>query len=133
MLKVWKGLFYCMWMSDKAPIQNELADTLAKVCHACNDRVGLLYCAAFFKTMEREWHGIDALRMDKFYRLVRRVVHESFALASARKWKRAQEVAEMFAAGPLRKAEHRVDQAPLGFLNHLVVRAQLKATADDHD
>ena len=26
MLKLWKGLFYCMWMSDKAQVQDELAD-----------------------------------------------------------------------------------------------------------
>ena len=52
-MKVWKGLFYCMWMSDKIPIQNELADALARLCHSCQPSVGLVYCSAFFKTMVR--------------------------------------------------------------------------------
>ena len=33
LLKVWKGLFYCMWMADKVPIQNELAENLAEQLH----------------------------------------------------------------------------------------------------
>ena len=71
MLKIWKGLFYCVWMSDKVPIQNELADTLAKLIHSCKDKVAIQYFCGFTTTMEREWHGIDRLRMDKFYTLVR--------------------------------------------------------------
>ena len=27
----------------------------------------LLFIKTFFKTMQREWHGIDRLRLDKFY------------------------------------------------------------------
>jgi len=33
LLKIWKGLFYCMWMSDKAPVQQELAATISKLIH----------------------------------------------------------------------------------------------------
>ncbi|ELV10334.1 Ribosomal RNA processing protein 1 like protein A [Tupaia chinensis] len=43
LLKVWKGLFYCMWMQDKPLVQT------------------------FWQTMNREWAGIDRLRLDKFY------------------------------------------------------------------
>jgi hypothetical protein len=30
-LKLWKSLYYCYWMSDKGPVQQDLADKLAKV------------------------------------------------------------------------------------------------------
>ena len=29
MMKLWKGLFYTFWMSDKPPIQEELANVLS--------------------------------------------------------------------------------------------------------
>lgn len=29
MLKIWKALFYCMWLCDKVPIQQELTQSLA--------------------------------------------------------------------------------------------------------
>lgn len=31
MTKLWKGLFYCMWMADKRPVQHELARKLADI------------------------------------------------------------------------------------------------------
>ena len=31
-MKLWKGLWYCMWMSDKAPVQQELARTYVLLC-----------------------------------------------------------------------------------------------------
>ena len=34
-MKLWKGLFYCMWMSDKTPVQQELAAMLASLRTAC--------------------------------------------------------------------------------------------------
>lgn len=36
--------------------------------------------------MRREWPGIDALRLDKFYLLIRRFVHHSFALLKSNSW-----------------------------------------------
>ena len=31
MLRLWKGLFYTFWMSDKPPVQEELAISLSKM------------------------------------------------------------------------------------------------------
>ena len=31
LLKLWRGLFYCMWMSDKPLVQEELARKLASL------------------------------------------------------------------------------------------------------
>lgn len=34
MMKLWKGLFYAFWMSDKPPVQEELAIALSKMVQA---------------------------------------------------------------------------------------------------
>ena len=75
LLKLWKALFYCMWLTANPKPQQYLAqdfaglitDTLAK----CNV---LPFVYAFWETMAREWAGIDSLRMDKYLRLMRLVL-----------------------------------------------------------
>ena len=49
-------------MSDKTPIQQELASNLATMIHAQGNDRALAYLAAFWTTMGREWGGIDRLR-----------------------------------------------------------------------
>lgn len=66
-MRLWKGLFYCMWMSDKPLIQEELAESLSKIVHCFNIKdVVLLYTACVLKTLGTEWFGIDQYRLDKF-------------------------------------------------------------------
>ncbi|GAB5576218.1 ribosomal RNA processing protein 1 homolog A [Prionailurus iriomotensis] len=69
LLKVWKGLFYCMWMQDKALLQAQ---------H--------LFLQTFWQTMNREWTGIDRLRLDKFYMLMRMVLNESLKALKMQGW-----------------------------------------------
>lgn len=104
LLKVWKGLFYCMWMADKAPVQNELSERLARLVHDFQGDLGLRFVRTFLITMEREWGGIDVLRMDKFYYLIRRVMREVFEYLQQREWapETVQEVAGLLANGPMR-------------------------------
>lgn len=33
LLRIWKGLYYCMWMSDKMIVQEDLADKLSEMMH----------------------------------------------------------------------------------------------------
>lgn len=87
LMKVWKGLYYCMWMSDKAPIQEELAQSLANMVHLGSWKEGVAFVRAFYATMCREWRGIDRLRLDKFYNLMRCVVQEAMAMLSKAHWK----------------------------------------------
>ncbi|KAF1790203.1 Nucleolar, Nop52 [Phytophthora cactorum] len=68
--KLWKALFYCMWMSDKRPVQEELSTNLAGLVHRIPSAESALeFVHSFFRTMHREWHGLDGLRLDKFYSL----------------------------------------------------------------
>ncbi|XP_078265883.1 ribosomal RNA processing protein 1 homolog B [Rhinoraja longicauda] len=77
LLKIWKGIFYCMWMQDKPLLQEELAESIAQLVHTFrNLDAKFLFLETFFQTMNREWNGIDRLRMDKFYTLIRLVLRQ---------------------------------------------------------
>jgi ribosomal RNA-processing protein 1 len=79
--KLWKALFYCMWMSDKRTIQEELSTSLSLLIHQfTNVNLSLAFVHSFFRTMHREWPGIDGLRLDKFYSLIRKFIHQSLVL-----------------------------------------------------
>ena len=102
MLKLWKALFYCFWCyislhpqniilysisclpsfffrrySDKALIQQEVAEELSKLIHKfTTPALAQLFFQTFFRTMLREWHFIDQYRINKFYVLIRLVLRE---------------------------------------------------------
>ncbi|KAG2493648.1 hypothetical protein HYH03_008165 [Edaphochlamys debaryana] len=87
MLKIWKGVFYCFWHSDKAPVQQELAERLAAILTQLNEQSAYRFYAAFITTMRREWFGIDRLRLDKFLMLIRKFVRQMLACLKASKWR----------------------------------------------
>lgn len=66
-MRLWKGLFYCMWMSDKPLVQEELAEELGSLVHCFPDaKVGLQFFRTFLDTMVAEFNKLDSWRMDKF-------------------------------------------------------------------
>ncbi|KAM8857791.1 ribosomal RNA processing protein 1 homolog B [Synchiropus picturatus] len=87
LLKLWKGLFYCLWMQDKPLLQMDLSKIIASMIHNFHDLdAQLLYLRASLQTFKREWNGIDRLRMDKFFQLVRYMFHQSFELLRRKTW-----------------------------------------------
>ncbi|KAG1783542.1 Nop52-domain-containing protein [Suillus placidus] len=87
MAKLWKGIFYCFWMSDKPLVQQALAGELAELILTITDVPSSLNFLRGFWTMTvREWNGIDRLRMDKYYMLVRKFVNASFRFLVRIKW-----------------------------------------------
>ncbi|KAI8831937.1 hypothetical protein BJ741DRAFT_525399, partial [Chytriomyces cf. hyalinus JEL632] len=87
MLALWKGLFYCYWMSDKALIQHELAERLAGLALSLDTtEKSLLYLNGFWSILVKEWFGIDRLRLDKFYNLIRNFHCAAFKLLEATGW-----------------------------------------------
>jgi len=72
-MRLWKGLYYCFWMSDKPLVQEELAEVIGSMtnCFGSNHSSAFLFISSFMQTMGREWVGIDRWRMDKFMMLVR--------------------------------------------------------------
>ncbi|NWX21784.1 RRP1B protein, partial [Aegotheles bennettii] len=87
LLKIWKGLFYCMWMQDKPLLQEELAGNISQLIHVIqNTEAQHLFIQTFWQTMNREWNGIDNLRLDKYYMLMRMVLRQSFEVLKRNEW-----------------------------------------------
>ncbi|PNJ11354.1 RRP1 isoform 6, partial [Pongo abelii] len=119
LLKVWKGLFYCMWMQDKPLLQEELGRTISQLVHAFqNMEAQHLFLQAFWQTMNREWTGIDRLRLDKFYMLMRMVLNESLKVLKMQGWEERQieELLELLVTEIL----HPSSQAPHGVKSHFI-------------
>ncbi|CAJ1078620.1 ribosomal RNA processing protein 1 homolog B-like [Xyrichtys novacula] len=87
LLKLWKGLFYCLWMQDKPLLQEELSNQISGLIHSFQHTDGqFLYLESSLQTFKREWLGIDRLRMDKFYQLVRFMFRKTFELLKKKDW-----------------------------------------------
>jgi hypothetical protein len=59
-----------------------------RIQHCRGAHLAALFVKTFFQTMQREWGNMDKHRIDKFYTLVRLVLHEIFEYMSARHWNR---------------------------------------------
>lgn len=85
--KLWKGLYYAMWFSDRPRPQQRLADQLGGLfLEAVPTGVFVEFVEAFWTVMAHEWAGIDQWRMDKFYMLLRRVVRHCFLRLQKEEW-----------------------------------------------
>jgi ribosomal RNA-processing protein 1 len=87
-MKLWKGFFYCFWLSDKTDGQHRLAEIISKFVfqlptdnkNITADSAAFLFIRTFWETMGREWHNLDHLRLNKYYYFIGRVLFESFNL-----------------------------------------------------
>lgn len=86
MKKIWKGLFYCVWHADKQPVQIELINRLSSLLLSLHLPLSVHYFEGFLTTMRREWSGIDFLRLDKFYLLIRRFLYHFFLVLKKNSW-----------------------------------------------
>jgi len=96
MLKLWKALFYCLWLSDKAPIQEELCHSIASMMEVFQ-KPSLSYgkyLRSFFRIMLLEWDQLDQHRLNKFYTLIRVMLRKTFELLHAVSW--AEKTANRF-------------------------------------
>lgn len=84
-----------------------------------NEQSAVIFIKAFFKTIQKEWHGIDQLRMDKFYLLIRFLLKETFNFLKKYTWNERlmTEVNNVFQEEPLNPNSLAV---PDGIRLHLV-------------
>lgn len=81
-------------MSDKPLVQQRLAQDLADLLLLINPAGGpaarldaaLAFLDGFWTALVREWGGIDRLRIDKYYLLIRRYVNATFRLLQREAW-----------------------------------------------
>jgi hypothetical protein len=116
-LKLWKALFYCVWYSDKVPVQQELIFNLSRLVRKLHSSIprATQFVRAFFQTMLREWMGLDHHRLDKFMSLIRRMVNECIFFIKENKW-----AAEAVAAVTGILANPVLSSQPNGIRYHVV-------------
>ncbi|CEM02734.1 unnamed protein product [Vitrella brassicaformis CCMP3155] len=87
-LLVWKALFYAFWLSDKRPVQTQLASQLSALQHvlAAAPEAWLAWVGAFYQILLTEWTEIDRFRLEKYLMLVRMFVYETLRYLQNRKW-----------------------------------------------
>ncbi|KAI2780519.1 hypothetical protein F4815DRAFT_117341 [Daldinia loculata] len=133
-LKLWKGLFYSVWMCDRPiPQQNlcaDLAGLLATLPTPSDNECAVVipFLRAFWATLSREWTAIDVLRMEKYLLLVRRVFGASLAWAGdGTKGKKGEQLAGTRADGMLRLLEEwplektgDLSKVPVGLRLHVL-------------
>ena len=78
LLRLWRGLWYALWMADKRVNQTAVAVEAVQLGQVYSDADYTLWTRAFFETLISMWSGLDKWRVDKFLLLVRVFVAESF-------------------------------------------------------
>lgn len=71
--KLWTGLYYALWMTDRPRPQQALAADLAALLLDLPPGCAAPWLRGFWAVLSAQWPRVDALRMDKFLLLVRRV------------------------------------------------------------
>ncbi|KFZ60159.1 Ribosomal RNA processing protein 1 B, partial [Antrostomus carolinensis] len=119
LLKIWKGLFYCMWMQDKPLLQEELADNISQLIHVIqNTEARHLFIQTFWQTMNREWNGLDNLRLDKYYMLMRKILRQSFEVLKRNEWD--ESLIELFLLLQMKEVMDPDSNAPIGIKLHFI-------------
>ncbi|PLB43798.1 hypothetical protein P170DRAFT_418136 [Aspergillus steynii IBT 23096] len=79
LLKLWKGLFFCFYHSDRPLTQQALARNLSYALVPTLPRATLQrFLRAFWITIGRDFHSLDRLRLDKYLFLIRCYVGVAF-------------------------------------------------------
>eukprot|EP00441_Pelagodinium_beii_P045319 CAMPEP_0197626124 /NCGR_PEP_ID=MMETSP1338-20131121/5239_1 /TAXON_ID=43686 ORGANISM="Pelagodinium beii, Strain RCC1491" /NCGR_SAMPLE_ID=MMETSP1338 /ASSEMBLY_ACC=CAM_ASM_000754 /LENGTH=420 /DNA_ID=CAMNT_0043196643 /DNA_START=48 /DNA_END=1307 /DNA_ORIENTATION=+ len=77
-MKLWKGLYFGMWMADKRPVQQELAVNVALLLNDIPREKRNLWIDTFWETMRDAWEKLDVHRINKYMLFLRIVLAESF-------------------------------------------------------
>jgi ribosomal RNA-processing protein 1 len=118
--KVWKGIFYCFYMSDKVPIQQELAERLSAIHGELDYNRAYLYHKCFIHIMLIEWTQLDLYRMDKYMSLVRKMFKYYIKMIADNKfnYKIIDEFIRLYIKGPFALNDVTINARGLGL--HLI-------------
>ncbi|KAM5354505.1 hypothetical protein ACJ41O_001152 [Fusarium nematophilum] len=117
--KLWKGLFYALWMTDRPLPQQRLASDLANLLFRLQPSCAIPWLRGFWAVLGAQWTDIDVLRLEKFLLLVRRVFAAHVRLARERGWKDGdvEAIAGVLEEYPFDK-EGDLRKAPVGIRLH---------------
>ncbi|CAF9909907.1 hypothetical protein IMSHALPRED_008503 [Imshaugia aleurites] len=86
LLKIWKGLFFCIFHTDRPIPQQRLSKSLASLLLPLPTTLFLPFLHAFWKTLIQYWSQIPSLRLDKYLYLLRQYVAYSFTYLQQHAW-----------------------------------------------
>ncbi|KAL2889296.1 Ribosomal RNA-processing protein 1-like protein [Ceratocystis lukuohia] len=121
-LKLWKGLFYAVWMCDRPVPQQTLCAELGGLISVVDSAAVGSWLTAFWTVMAQNWNTeIDVLRMEKFLLLVRRVVAGSLRRLRADGFSPDARTAvlDTLRVGPL-NPDGDLDRMPVGLRLHVI-------------
>jgi len=86
-IKIWKGLHYSMWYSDKPVTQQSLALDISQIVSLLPDIDDAInFFGGFCETIAREWVGIDRHRLDKFYMFIKTALKSVMEFCAEKSW-----------------------------------------------
>jgi len=85
-MKLWKGLYFGIWMADKRPVQQELAVNIAVLINDVPRAKQAMWMDTFWETMQTAWEKLDIHRISKYLLVIRVVVAESFKVMRLAGW-----------------------------------------------
>ncbi|CAO3629617.1 unnamed protein product [Cunninghamella echinulata] len=90
-------------MSDKPLVQQALANELGGLILEMPEDNVIPFIKAFWQVHCGEWHGLDRIRLDKYYLLFRRFVYFSFQWLANNNWdeEKVEEYTTCLLEGPL--------------------------------
>lgn len=120
LLKIWRGLFYCMWVQDEPLLQEELANIISQLIHVVHSSEAQhLFLQTFWQTMNREWEETtDELQLDKYCMLIRLVLRQSFEVLKRKAWEESQ--IKLFLDVLMKEILSPESQSSNGVRNHLI-------------
>lgn len=136
-LKLWKGLFFALWMCDRPLPQQALCNDLAALIWILPEPAVIPWLTGFWATMAREWTtGIDVLRMEKFLLLVRRMFGTSLVWMQVREANKAKSPKKRAANGetaPAAPATVRFDRKRVDQILPLLANWPFRPDEDRRD
>lgn len=108
--KLWKGLYYCLYMQDKPRNQQALSIDLASLIHLIPESGFVDFLRAFYITIRENWEGLNRHYLDKFLFLIRRCVRAAWEYLLKRDWENAlvERYIEMVEAEALEPKEQKL-------------------------
>lgn len=85
-MKLWKGLYFGMWMADKPKVQQELAVSIALLLNDIPRAKQAMWIDTFWETMQTAWEQLDFHRLNKYMLFVRIVAAEAFKVLRVNGW-----------------------------------------------
>ncbi|KAL8790609.1 MAG: hypothetical protein Q9195_006289 [Heterodermia aff. obscurata] len=86
LLKIWKGLFYCIHHTASPLSQQRICASLASLLLSLPAQTFIPFLSAFWKTIGSNFSAIPSLRLDKYLLLIRYYVASSFTYLHEKNW-----------------------------------------------